>query len=553
MSGHPFKEDKPEKSQKPTTKRPKYPDKPNALPFTILGVTDNATCFFIGRNQRMIETNLSLLTKNNLLQLAALTWWQENFSLEGKMSWDRAIDFVVEMSSAKDFDNDKIRGRGAWIDGGNICYHDGKVTTGNASNDVVYLRKREKNIGIATPLPRNGLAKDLFYSVEKMSFETEIDAIRLVAWSLLAPFAGALPWRPAILLTGESGSGKSTVIDKIVKPLAAPVMFSGGVTSEAGVRQKIKNDASAIVIEESETDTNKKKRYREDLFSLMRQSTTNDAPSAAKGTRDGRGTSFKLRSMFLFAAISPEVESVADDNRIFLVNMKKTDGSGWLELERSIDKYINPTNCASIRAFVWRNLSKIIKDSHRYARLIQEVTKRDRRTALADGLLFSAFLTTLGMIKDDTDEQIKRLLEHYYKFDTRDRQRNETHELVKRLLDERVLVDQPTRQQMTLRNVLIGGYIGKFSNELKPTETDMLSTEERTYLKSMANALGVGMDKDNNLMIANNHHEIQKILGKGSGYQRQLYRHEGLIERGRAVNMSGTTRRCVVVRGVLEV
>ena len=52
--------------------------------------------------------------------------------------------------------------------------------------------------------------------------------MRILSWSAIAPFAGALPWRNAGLLTGDSAWGKSQVIDHIVRPIASPSFFNGG-------------------------------------------------------------------------------------------------------------------------------------------------------------------------------------------------------------------------------------------------------------------------------------------------------------------------------------
>jgi hypothetical protein len=543
------------KSKKP---RPKIEYEHGKFPFRILGLSDDNMAYFIGRHNRFIDSPISQINKTLLLRLATIQWWRDNFAYEGKLSWDYPIDFVLEILSQIDFDLSIVCGRGAWRGkNGDICYHDGYKTLGTAPDGKLFLRKSRKDIGLECKPIDLDITQDIAATVGDMAFETPSDAIKIMGWALLAPFAGALPWRPAGLITGPSGSGKSTVVDTVVRPLALPLAISGGYSTEAGVRQQVKNDATAIVVEEAETDTKKKKDLRDDLFSLMRQSTSDNAPKVAKGTKDGRGSSFDMRSMFLFVAISPEVEAVADDNRIFRVNMVRTNGAGWSELSHRLNKLITPDNCKRIRALTWLKLPKIIEFSQRIAPIIQDITNTDTRYGLADGMLIAAYWTVLKGMEDMTKEQIRAGVKVFYDMSPAERQRSETDELVDRILDEKILVEKPERLTLTLREILIGCYKEKLEGT-GPGSGSMydggeLTPKDAIYLRKTAARYGLGVTGDGALVIASNHHEIMKITGKGRGYQRQLVRHKKCIDRNRPVFLAEKTRRCVVIGGVLGV
>jgi hypothetical protein len=514
----------------------------NPLPFSILGTSDDGRFFFIGRNDRLVDFPAGSTSKTLLLQLAPLNFWRAHFAIEGKISWDSAIDSVIAITSMKDFDPDVIRGRGAWRNSDHsVCFHDGAYTLNKKDDSKIYLRKTKKDLGLTGDVVDYDVTDKIAYTVRKMSFETNVDCERFLGWTVLAPFCGALPWRPALLLTGESGSGKSTAIDRIVRPIAMPEIFSGGESTEAGIRQRIGVDASAIVIEEAETDTPKKKMRREDIFSLMRQSTSDNAPRVAKGTTSQKSILFSMRSIFLFAAISPEVESVADDNRIFRVNMV-TPTREWKPIAKTLDSYITPTNCQKIRALTFRRLDDVMKLANHVVPMIMEKTGKDRRFCLADGLLFAAYRLIWQGKAPVTDRELQTLIEVQYGILPVEETRDETEELLDRLLDEQMQIENSDvyasvkRERLTLREILIDSFI-----------------KDDKYLQSIAARFGLKIDELGNLVIAINHHEIMRILQKGRGYHRQLIRHPGLVDKMKVVRLAGKARRCITIKGAIDV
>jgi len=516
---------------------PRYdiPDTPEGFPFRILGVADDGKSYFLDRHERLTSFSLGGITQNKLLTLASLTFWQGEFATGkgGVMmrdDWTAAIDAVIQVAGVIDFDPDKIRGRGAWRErDGRICYHDGLHTRGEASSERLYLRMTRKDIGLDSPAPKLNDLKAVLEVTGQLSFETRADMIRCVAWSTLAPFAGALPWRPAGLLTGRSESGKSTIVDMIVKPLSMPFIFSGGETTEAGIRQTIKNDAVAIVIEEAETDTPKKRQRREDVLSLMRQSTSDETPKAAKGTIDGKGMHFTLRSMFMFVAISPEVESIADDNRLFRVNLEKNEND-WPALKKRLGELLVPELCAKVRALTWSRLDEIFEMAHIMSPVIQKVTNKSARFALAESMLFAAY-QVIWKQNNLTENEMYEFFEKVYEMQPVEESRDETSELLDRLLDESI---QDGKDRYTIRRVL--------QNIVK-------GIGDSTYFKDVAGRYGLGITPDGHLAIAKNFYAISRIIERGQGYQRIFFRHPLLVDRGKSVSLGGKIRNCVIIDG----
>lgn len=539
------------RESKPIEKPSKELDKEkNDFPFRILGTSDDNRAYFIGLNGRLHDTPLSKISKGDLYLLAKLDWWREIFGFGGRMDWEDAISTVAEIASRIDFDPAILRGRGAWREkDGSICYHDGKNTIGDANEKRLYLRKTQRDIGLGDKHAPIEIRREISDIVFKMSFETPADAARLMAWAAIGPFAGALPWRPCGMITGSSGSGKTTVIDMFVRPMAMPETFSGGDSTEAGVRQRIKNDSACIVIEEAETDTKKKRERREDLFSLMRQSTSDDAPRIAKGTRDGKGMSFSMKSMFLFAAISPEVEHIADDNRIFRVNMVKPKGD-WAPIRDALKEKIKDGVCRSIRAFTWDKLKSIIVLAERMVPLVQDLTYKSSRYALAESILFAAYFVIWRGLEDMTNKDISRRMLKFYEYQPPDESYDETSDIVDRILNERIQVEHPRRENVTIREILLACHSGVCGW----MDERLLNTDELLYFKneSMRRGIKVLNDGSGNIAIANNNHEIMKIIERKRGYHRILHRHKNLIEKSKQVAFyEGKTFRSVIIGGLL--
>ena len=531
------------KSERPTLPTEKLEAsserEPPLWPFKILGLADDGRAYYIGSNDRMYSFELTGITRNKMLNLVGVEWWRDTYGKD-KDSWEEATSDLIQVSSIPDFDPDIMRGRGAWSeDDGRICYHDGKNTAGEFSETRIYLRRAIKDIGIGDAQASADIREAIYKACEGLTFETPADLIFILGWCVLAPFSGALSWRPALLLTAASGTGKSTILDLIISPLAAPCAFSGGESSAPGIRQAVGIDSCAVVIEESETDTKKKADARDDQFSLMRQSTSDKSPQAAKGTSDGKGVKYRLRSMFAFIAISPEVSAEADENRFVRTSLVKATYSRreWLKREKAVKVAITPENCRAVRSYTWKNLKNIISLAERVADVSQVTITGDNRTSFAESLLIAAFMAVFQDELDPTDETIAGFVKYVYGMTPREPRRNENEEMLDHILDHIV---REGRDTFTIRELLIA------------TETGLLGEYENkeTMARRTAGLYGVGLSPppECHIAIAKDHPQLMKILEKGKGYHRQLWRHPNMVEKGKNVSLgSGNTRNCVLI------
>src|SRR3546814_3722369 len=71
----------------------------------------------------------------------------------------------------------------------------------------------------------------------------------------IAVICGALNWRPHVWLTGSSGSGKSWLLDNVIRPLIGAIaVYCQSNSTEAGIRQTLATDARPVLFDEAESE-----------------------------------------------------------------------------------------------------------------------------------------------------------------------------------------------------------------------------------------------------------------------------------------------------------
>lgn len=525
----------------------------SSMPFKILGISDDGKAHFLTIHRRWVTYELSALSKSKLQVLAPLSYWRAEYHQKNNQpEWDAAIDDLIQLSQDKDFDELIIRGRGAWRDDDKFSYHDGLNTYGEYDKKYIYVRAPRKNIGIESEPAGNELLTEIRKTVFKISFETPADAVRALGWAILAPFAGALKMRPALLITGPTESGKSTVAREIVKKIADSKWLDGCSSTPAGVRGMIKRDACAILFEETEADTPKKKQNRDELFGLMRTNVTEDSPDTAKGTKDGGYNSYKMQNMFGFIAINPIVDSSADENRMFVVNMViPANGAEFKGIDKKIKQLLTDENCDKIRSLMWTRLPDVFELTDLLYDKISIKLKKYRRRNHLDALLIAAYIIIwMDTVKPD-DKQIDDMLTKYYDYHEPEEQRDDAEEFVDRILDEMVEVQVDYgREKITLRECMNKVYQFHHAEDITINKDGMNEFNYKPY-RDTAARYGLRIVDSEYLGICNNHHQIKRIHQCGMGYSKILKRHKDFKQKDRKLDLfDGKTRSLTVIGNI---
>ena len=299
--------------------------------FRCLGY-DHGTFFFLGRRSGQIVplTASALSSEGNLLELAPLDWWEAHFPKKGGFVRTEAVNALISACLEKRvFDIGRVRGRGAWWDDGRAILHigDALVLDGRRyrisgfQSRYIYEEAASFDVLDVAPLA-NADAPKLLKLCEHLMWERPYMAHLLAGWCVVAPICGALLWRPHLWIIGESGSGKSVLQDRIIKPaLAGIALCVQSKTTEAGIRQALKSDARPVLFDEGESETPSDRSRMQSVIDLARAASTEGGAPIAKGGQTGIGHQYQVRSAMCFLSIAPMLTHQADENRFTVLRL----------------------------------------------------------------------------------------------------------------------------------------------------------------------------------------------------------------------------------------
>lgn len=511
-------------------------------PFRILG-WDRGTGYYLSSECRQIYAlTPPQHSKAFMMALAPIYYWRETFPLEKRnqgdgVDWTLAAESLMRRAQkAGIFDPDRVRGRGAWWDQNRAVVHlgDRLVIDGReyglteAPTDYVYEEAIPLRLAADHP-SSNSDANKLVSICEQVSWEHPISGKLLAGWIFLAPICGALDWRPHIWVTGGAGTGKSTVMKKIIgQTLRRNMLFVVGDTSEAGVRQELGQDAMPVVFDEFESERKKAAERVEDVMALVTQSSSETGAKMLKGGANGRAASYKIRSMFAFSSIAVNLKQHAARTRVTVLSLNKmpeTDSSQkrYRQLLHDINDTINNEYVDRLQARAVQMIPQIRANAEVFAEAAAIILKGRRFGDQVGTLLAGAYaLHSTGLIsREKAEEWIKR--QRWDEVEDMDESRDEVSCLTHILTHE--LRVETSQNGIKTRNV--GELVEKLTG--RRTDGDIDNDEAEAALKRV----GIRVDWQESqhwIGFAQGHKALAKILEGQSwanSWQRTLLRVEG--------------------------
>jgi len=361
--------------------------KPN-MPFRCLGV-DEGTYYYLPRSTQQV-TAISAAghsNKSNLLQLARLEWWESYFSSKNGADWTQGASHLFEVSAkVGTFDAGKVRGRGAWFDAGKSVLHLGdrllvdglEVQIPDFDTKFIY----EKKPPLEGLMPEGHLDESQALLLHKitgmLNWGKPINSTLLAGWIVLAPICGAMNWRPHVWLTGQRGTGKTWLVDNIIAPaLGDSSLTVQSNSTEAGIRQRLKQDARPVIFDEAEGESQHARQRMQAVLELARQASSDGVAEIAKGTAGGKALSFKVRSMFMMGSINVGLAQAADKSRFTVLTLTKApqgiEGRKQFEgLEYFVNNTLSKEYCAGLRARTYHLIPVIRKNAKVFAKAAAE-------------------------------------------------------------------------------------------------------------------------------------------------------------------------------------
>ena len=298
-------------------------------PFLILGNLNRVYYYLSRRTASLVALTSAQHTRNALLELAPLAWWEQEHDKRGDALIQVAVDHLMQTAGAIEFSPSHIRGRGAWLDEGRVVFHAGNsaIVDGRPcdllgmSSRYVYARSERLNVSVSDPLG-NAEANKLRELIGCFQFQNPLDSLFLSGWLVTAMICGAMDWRPHLWLTGAAGSGKTTILSEVIEPLLGDVALNiQGNTTEAGIRQALGHDARPVLFDEAEGDDQRGQDRMAQVLALARASSRESGALMLKGSAGGQSMSFRIRSSFLFSSIAVSIDKRADQGRISVLEL----------------------------------------------------------------------------------------------------------------------------------------------------------------------------------------------------------------------------------------
>jgi hypothetical protein len=239
----------------------------------------------------------------------------------------------------------QIRQPGVWrdADGAPVVHCGDQVMLGNAWN-LAGVRQGSQIWAAAPATPRFGIA-----CPAEIARHLQTELANLWRWrdggaptAILglignAYFGAALDWRPAAFVTGETASGKSSLLDVIRGAL--PLHHYGNDTTKAGIEQAVHGRAMPIIIDEAADRANR--RSSRQLADLVLSAATGEGTRGSRGTLDGRGRRIELAGVIIMFSINPpDLEPQHLGRMALLELLRPDDGADHRAQHRMLARYV---------------------------------------------------------------------------------------------------------------------------------------------------------------------------------------------------------------------
>lgn len=368
------------------------------MQYKVLGYNQGVYYYFPYKERQIVALSASAHSMQNLFRLDDLDNWMHQFG-HGETAEKKVVMYATNalMQLAKRRgvfkEEDCVRGCGAWIDDGRNILHcgdtlyvDGVATPfDQLKSEFTYIAEKKLMKPSDVPLT-NREAYALREICEAVTWDNKLSGSLLSGWLVIAPVCGALGFRPHVYITGEAESGKSTVLDQIIKPVLGKMSINvDGGTTEPAIRQMMGYDARPLVYDEAEKST-----HMPAVLELARKASTGGIVK-----KFGQGM-MKVRFCACFSAINPPVNKTADESRISFMVIKKnrrpTAMEEYAQLLEMIERTITPDYSHRMIARTLENMDTLFENIKTFQKAARLVIKGARASQVIGAMLGGLYL-----------------------------------------------------------------------------------------------------------------------------------------------------------------
>lgn len=301
--------------------------------------------FFSGRTKLIVEVGYKeILTVSGIFNIVNNeNFWRAKYDLPRadfqQMPWrivgQKLQDECIE---AGYFTIERERGRGAWLDDtgpdgkqrvimhlGPSLVVDGKLVNPSKLVSDYYYPINAKLITLKQTAPLSDAEGKLIRQIARsIAWKNPFHAELFCGWIATAGECGAMPWRSHFWLQGSAGSGKTWIVDNIVKPcFGAMALKPIGNSSAAGIMGTLGRDARPVIFDEAEGKGSHGEERRQMIIELMRYSSSQSDGEVIKGTATHGTVGFGVKAQFFLASIGVGLVEQADTTRTVVAEVLK--------------------------------------------------------------------------------------------------------------------------------------------------------------------------------------------------------------------------------------
>lgn len=268
----------------------------------------------------------------NLERLAPRSFWESRFGggdvSERKLANAAGAAMIQACHMVGIYNPDRVRGIGAWLEKGECVFNSGEhlITPSGTIPSCDYLSPTGHlyplSVSVIADLPHQMEDREAFEIVRLatvLNWADPISGYYLVGWIVTSILGGVMQWRPHAYLTGDRGAGKSTIIERLIKPLLGTLAIEAdGGSTEAGIRHAILNSSRPVIMDEAEGNSRTDRDKMASVMNLIRA-------SSSGGKVINANEEFRCRASFLLAGINPQIRTEADKSRIVVIHLRNDD------------------------------------------------------------------------------------------------------------------------------------------------------------------------------------------------------------------------------------
>ncbi len=300
-------------------------------------VLDETTIIPLGQNGGRIHlytSNMGIVDisnkapKEELLLIADKNFWRNIYQDQyGQPWWKMISETIIQTATANMFNPENIKQAGFFYINGEKIVNTGKSIIGkNTDENVIFLLSpKDKRKSFKYPKPhKDGLDnKEYFHfkdALGHLNFSESHMHLNLLCWLALAPMYQALKFVPHLMIHGESGSGKSWILQNIIRKWLEPYKYKNfiGSTTIAAFRRIINEGAQIVLFDEKE---NRGSPMDAEFLEYFRAASTNMDQPLIKAKPSSTGfVEYSTRFIGCLSGIAPIASEEEDLNRIIQIS-----------------------------------------------------------------------------------------------------------------------------------------------------------------------------------------------------------------------------------------